>query len=71
MAESSDECRDEGHDFSLIGSGKRFGAIRRAMFVQYRARRRMMPRAPKTERMLATMAVMRVVSKPAIFVLLV
>lgn len=66
MAESSDECRDEGHDFSLIGSGKRFGAIRRAIFVQYRARSSMRPRKPKTERMLATIAVMRVVSNPAI-----
>ncbi|KAI0458645.1 hypothetical protein F5B21DRAFT_500151 [Xylaria acuta] len=62
----SAEFRDEGHDFSLIGSAKRLGAIRRAMLDQYRAMTIVMPRNARTETMLATIAVMRVLSKPAI-----
>ncbi|KAI1180663.1 hypothetical protein F4777DRAFT_528843 [Nemania sp. FL0916] len=63
---SSAELRDEGHDFSLIGSAKRLGAMRRAMLVQYRAMTSVRARNPRTETMLGTIAVMRVVSKPAI-----
>lgn len=67
IAEFSSEPRDEGHDdFSLIGSAKRLGAMRRAMLDQYRARTMVMPRNPRTETMPATIAVMRVLSKPAI-----
>jgi hypothetical protein len=67
MAESVEaECRDEGHAFSLMGSTKRLGAIRRAMLVQYRAITSVRARNPRTDTMLATMAVMRVLSKLAI-----
>lgn len=70
MAESASKLRDEGHDFSLMGSTKRLGAIRRAMLVQYRAKTRTRPRKAKTATMLTTIAVIRVVSKPAIVVYL-
>ncbi|RYC61892.1 hypothetical protein CHU98_g4330 [Xylaria longipes] len=67
IAESvSPELCDEGQDFSLMGSAKRLGAIRRAMLDQYRARTMVSPRNARTETMLATIAMMRVLSKPAI-----
>ncbi|KAK5628280.1 hypothetical protein RRF57_003995 [Xylaria bambusicola] len=59
---------DEGHDFSLMGSAKRLGAIRRAIFDQYRAKTRVRPRNASTATTLATIAVIRVVSKLAIVV---
>lgn len=57
---------DEGHAFSLSGSAKRLGAILRAILDQYRATTRVRPRKARTETTLATMAVIRVVSKPPI-----
>ncbi|KAI0969927.1 hypothetical protein F4678DRAFT_462735 [Xylaria arbuscula] len=69
--ESASEFRDdEGHGFSLIGSAKRLGATRRAILVQYRARTRMRPRTASTATMLATMAVMRVLSKDIVLLLM-
>jgi hypothetical protein len=60
---------DEGHDFSLIGSGKRFGAIRRTMLDQYSARTSMRARKPRTDKMVATIATTRVFAKSAIALL--
>lgn len=60
------ESRDEGHAFSLMGSAKRLGAIRRAMLVQYRATTIVRARNARTDTMAATIAVIRVLSKLAI-----
>lgn len=65
---TSVEFRNEGHAFSLKGSAKRLGAMRRAMLVQYRAMTSVRARNARTDTRLATIAVMSVLSKVAIVV---
>lgn len=57
---ASASFRNEGHAFSLKGSAKRLGAMRRAMLVQYRAMTSVRARNARTDTRLATIAVIRV-----------